>query len=209
MPLALVGQNSTSLAASIEGDRSLQFADCRVVEGGTVTHGLLGAVLSLQAIAKELQSEVVTALAAQSAIGDLGTDENRERVLRMAALESPHMRDAYALALENMDSDVYSRLENTQRVVMIVTWVFAAAFSITVAIYYWPEAGVLQEQLQSARELLTLVPEEVQEVVVPLRRGLHVIASKQDTGEQGLPGLSSRGWCSLHGRRLGCFCDLR
>lgn len=76
---------------------------------------------------------------------------------------------------------------------MVFTWVFAAVFTVAVAVYYWPEAGALQESLQSARELLTLVPEEVQDVVTPLRRGLHVIASKQDTGESGLPGLSSRG----------------
>ena len=147
-------------------------------------------MVTLQSLAREILSQVSPITG-----GSIDTPANRDRVRRMAALEQPHLRDAFGLALHNMDLDVSGMLSRTRQVVTVVMWVFASVFALAVAMYYWPEAGALQESLQSARELLTLVPEEVQDVVVPLKRGLHVIASKQETGEQGLPGLSQRSGC--------------
>jgi len=193
----IIANLSDTLAGAVAVDVEAQGVRCRQAEGGTMSLGLGHGVTTLIALSREISAEAPALLKENATPVNLFTPENRERLARMAALENPHMRDAFLLVQDVVGDLIWSGLSEGQDVLNIVTWVFASFFLAIVAVFYWPRAWQLQESLQSARELLTLVPEEVLEVVTPLRRGLQVIATKQETSEVGLPGLGKgSAYCS-------------
>lgn len=134
--------NASSLLEVVAVDEAAQLDECRQVEGGAMGIGLLSGIVGLRSIIKDLLSQI-----SPDAPVAMDSAENIDRLMRMIALELPHMRDAYGLTLWLMDTEVGTILQKTRSMAQIVTYVFTAAFTLAVAMYYWPQASSLQESL--------------------------------------------------------------
>jgi len=146
-------------------NQSAAMAVCEAASEGLIAEGFLASSFSLASQCADAVRRIrLSQVSSQSAnntflfaaLPDLASD-----ILRAAALHHPYMRHAALVTGALVTQRMLDRLESVLQVISIVSWSFIGVFVGVVAIFYTPSVWTLGLPLRSARNLLTLIPQEL------------------------------------------------